>query len=145
MNQYRCEIRKGLDGIEDTMQVRVRVFHDEQGFTEVIDETDPAAHNVVLYDGECPIATGRVFPYRDGIYKIGRVAVDKAYRKNGTGRALMAHLEALARELGAAAIQLSAQEGAVGFYERLGYTAYGEWYMDEHCPHRDMKKTLLED
>ena len=95
MNRYRCVVRKGLCGIEDTMAIRVRVFHDEQGFTEVID-----------------------------------------------GRELMAQLEALARSLGAQAIQLSAQEGAVGFYERLGYAAFGEWYMDEHCPHRDMTKTL---
>lgn len=142
MNRYRCVVRKGLCGIEDTMAIRVRVFHDEQGFTEVIDETDPVAHNIVLYDGERPVATGRVFPCRDGVYKIGRVAVEQEYRRGGTGRELMAQLEALARSLGAQAIQLSAQEGAVGFYERLGYAAFGEWYMDEHCPHRDMKKTL---
>lgn len=40
-------------------------------------------------------------------------------------------------------IYLSAQLQAKGFYEKLGYLAYGDEYMDEHCPHIMMKKSCL--
>lgn len=35
---------------------------------------------------------------------------------------------------------LSAQVQAQGFYEKLGYVASGEPYLDEHCPHIHMEK-----
>ena len=31
----------------------------------------------------------------------------------------------------------------LGFYEKVGYIAYGEEYLDEGYPHIDMKKTLI--
>ena len=50
--------------------------------------------------------------------------------------------EARARELGAEKICPSAQVQAGGFYRRLGYRADSEPYLDEHCPHVRMEKTL---
>lgn len=132
----------GLDGIEDAMTVRRVVFHNEQGFTEEVDRHDKDACHVVLYDVDRPIATGRAYPYEGDVYKIGRVAVLKNYRTVGAGRQVMAALEKYLREQGARFIQLSAQKQAVRFYQKLGYRAQGEWYMDEHCPHIDMRKHL---
>ena len=54
----------------------------------------------------------------------------------------MEAMEQKARQLGAKDIQLSAQVQARGFYEKLGYRAYGQEYLDEHCPHIAMEKTL---
>jgi predicted GNAT family N-acyltransferase len=39
-------------------------------------------------------------------------------------------------------VVLSAQTYAVAFYERLGYTAYGEEFDDAGIPHRWMRKKL---
>ena len=55
---------------------------------------------------------------------------------------LMGALEAQAQKLGAQKIELSAQEQAMGFYQKLGYQAVGDLYNDEHCPHMLMVKTL---
>lgn len=142
------------DDLADAFAVRQDVFVDEQGFDLMLefDDIDPAAHHVVLYDGEQPVATGRVFPTDgDGLYAIGRVAVRSAYRggtdragtdRAGTGRLLMERLETLARSLNARAVTLGAQCRVRGFYEKLGYAAYGEEYLDEHCPHIHMRKSL---
>ena len=43
---------------------------------------------------------------------------------------------------GAKKASLSAQVQAQGFYESCGYTAEGDTYLDEHCPHIHMTKTL---
>ena len=52
----------------------------------------------------------------------------------------MEGLEKEARKRGAEELMLSAQVQARGFYEKLGYSAYGGEYLDEHCPHIAMKK-----
>lgn len=131
----------GLDSLPEAMEIRKTVFVDEQGFVDEFDETDKTAHHiVVLHDGS-PIATGRVFP-DEGSWHIGRVAVLPDSRKTGAGRYVMNTLEEIAAENGAAEVVLSAQVQASGFYERLGYSAFGEEYLDQHCPHIDMRKKI---
>jgi acetyltransferase, GNAT family len=51
---------------------------------------------------------------------------------------------AAARDDGAAVtVILSAQEQAMGFYERCGYTAVtGESYLDAGIPHQDMARVV---
>ena len=104
------------------------------------------------------LATGRLLaPHTDGIHgdtsamdpanpHIGRVAVLAAARGTGAGRAVMEFLEAaaLARHgaNGTVRVELSAQDQAMPFYERLGYTAYGEGYLDEGIWHHDAYKDL---
>ena len=47
-----------------------------------------------------------------------------------------------AKALGGEKVVISAQCQARAFYEKLGYTAFGEEYLDEYCPHIDMEKKL---
>ena len=51
-------------------------------------------------------------------------------------------IEARARERGLRVMVLSAQTHALGFYERLGYTAYGPVFDDAGLPHRWMRRPL---
>ena len=123
----------------DAYAVRKQVFMDEQGFSTELDETDKIATHVILYDNEKPIATGRIYQENDE-YHIGRICVLKAYRKNHLASIVMQTLEEIGFKQ-TDTIYLSAQLQAKGFYEKLGYLAYGDEYMDEHCPHIMMKKS----
>ena len=51
-------------------------------------------------------------------------------------------IEARAAERGLRVVALSAQTQALGFYERLGYTAYGPEFDDAGLPHRWMTRVL---
>lgn len=77
---------------------------------------------------------------------IGRVAVTKSARGLGVGKVVMRALEdaALSRHgaAGAVRVELSAQDHALGFYERLGYIRWGEGYVDEGIWHHDAYKDL---
>ena len=77
---------------------------------------------------------------------IGRVAVLAHARGSGAGRKAMDFLEqsALARHgaSGTVRVELSAQDHAMPFYERLGYTVHGDGYLDEGIPHHDAFKDL---
>lgn len=131
---------------EDCKNVRKKVFIEEQGFKEEFDKTDAFAEHVVLYDGDIPVATGRVFVTNASEYEytIGRVAVIKEYRGMRLGSRIIEELEKKACSLGAKSILISSQLRAMGFYRALGYVPFGEEYFDEHCPHRMMKKTAVD-
>lgn len=126
----------------DALKVRTDVFVKEQGYPteEEYDDMDEKSWHVVLYDNSLPVAVGRMYSLEKGVYKLGRIAVEKRLRKTGLGERIMREMMQRAVELGAHSFSLSAQTHAQGFYEKLGFTAYGEVYMEGHVPHIAMKR-----
>lgn len=122
--------------------IRTEVFMEEQGFKNEFDEEDARCVHAVIFSDGTPAATGRLFPPENGVCAIGRLAVRKSFRGKSLGAETVMLLEEKARELGAEKIALSAQCRAREFYEKLGYTASGEVYSDEFCPHIHMEKLL---
>lgn len=125
----------------DSKILREKIFVIEQGFQNEFDELDPIALHVILYDEDIPCATGRLYE-EDGVYHIGRICVDLAYRGHCLGTSIMELLEQRVRELQGDRVVLSAQQQAIGFYEKSGYHPVGEEYLDEHCPHQMMEKQI---
>lgn len=128
----------------DWHTVRETVFIQEQGFCEEFDEIDTIANHVTIYvDGELA-GCGRCFPTgkEKHLYTLGRIAVLKPYRKMALGSKILQELEAIARQKGANAVTLDAQCRAMPFYCKAGYHVCGELHMDEHVPHKQMKKEL---
>ncbi|WP_372348698.1 GNAT family N-acetyltransferase [Streptomyces sp. KL116D] len=134
--------------------VRRDVFVGEQGVPEDIeyDAYDAGAvHVLAVRDDGLPLGTGRLLTGDAAAVKnggaadvgaLGRLAVAKAARGLGVGAALVAAIELAARERGLVAVDLHAQTHALGFYERLGYVAYGPEFPDAGIPHRAMRKTI---
>lgn len=123
-------------GLEDAHSVRRAVFIDEQGLTEEeeYDGTDYACTHLVAYEDDKPIATGRIMLYGDD-YIIGRVAVLKAYRGKDIGLGIMQALIEACCAMGGDRQILHAQTHARRFYEKLGFTAYGDEFMEAGIPH----------
>ena len=135
------KITRGL--IEDVKKIRIEVFVDEQRFVDEFDEVDANATHICFYDGATPWGICRFFPYGDdGTYKLGRIAIVKDYRNKGLGRVIIETAENEIRNQGGKKIILGAQCRAQGFYEKCGYTPYGEVYKEEYCDHIMMKKEL---
>lgn len=142
--EYRCLTAEGLDNLPQAAEIRQEVFVEEQGFHNEFDEIDPKAVHLLVLEGETPVAAGRTFADETGkVWHLGRICVRKPWRGRQLGRLVMEELEKAARERGAEKLVLSAQVQAKGFYEKLGYTAHGEEYLDEFCPHVEMEKTTL--
>ena len=125
-------------------EVRVSVFVDEQKYpiSEEFDEHDKTCPHLVIFDGEKPVATGRIFIIENNTAKLSRIAVLKEYRGKHLGAEVMNALIERAREMNASSVYISAQTYAVPFYEKFGLKAYSEEYFDIHIPHRDMKMDL---
>ncbi|MEU6282590.1 GNAT family N-acetyltransferase [Streptomyces sp. NPDC047028] len=134
--------------------VRKAVFVAEQGVPEDIeyDAYDAVAVHVlaVRADG-VPLGTGRLLRGEQAAAKtggdasvgsLGRLAVAREARGLGIGVALVRAIEDAARAHGLTAVDLHAQTHALGFYERLGYAAYGPEFPDAGIPHRAMRRPL---
>jgi predicted GNAT family N-acyltransferase len=80
------------------------------------------------------VGAGRVGP--DG--RIGRMAVLKECRGQGIGSALLAALLDYAGKKQYAGVYLHAQLDAIPFYEKHGFIANGESFMDAGILHRNM-------
>ena len=124
--------------------LRRTVFIEEQNVPEA-DEVDGrdagAVHLLARVDGRA-VGTARLLVSGDS-GKIGRVCVLAEMRGKGIGALL---IEAAVREFAAnpaiGKVKLSAQINALPFYERLGFTAEGDEYLDAGIVHRDMFRTL---
>ncbi|MBW3567318.1 MAG: GNAT family N-acetyltransferase [Proteobacteria bacterium] len=124
--------------INPLREVRTEVFIEEQNVPpeEEWDGLDDQCLHVLAVDtDENPIGTGRLLS--DG--KIGRMAVVKEWRGKGVGAAILELLMNEARERGHASVKLAAQVHAMPFYERFGFRAYGDEFMDAGIPHYWMK------
>ena len=138
--------------IAAALSVRRRVFIEEQGVSEAeeIDgyDADPptvtgAVHVLGRLDG-VPVATGRLlldYPPDENAH-VGRVAVLAEHRDKGLGREIMLALHDRARERRLPGITLGAQVHAIGFYEKLGYVARGDVFLDAGIDHRWMDLKL---
>ena len=125
------------------LAIRHQVFVREQCVDEDLerDGLDDRCIHYLALDGPTPVGTARVMPLDDR-YKIQRMAVLSSARGTGVGAALM---EFIMDDLGEAAeasgrhFFLSSQVHAMAFYEKLGFEACSEVFMDAGIAHRDMR------
>jgi predicted GNAT family N-acyltransferase len=136
-----------LERMQASFSVRLRVFVDEQNVPaeEEVDEhdrTDSAArHALVRMDG-LPVGAGRYYPADAATAQVGRMAVLAAHRGQHVGRALLDALIADARAHGYRRVALHAQDHAVAFYAKAGFTPFGATFMECNILHQPMELAL---
>ena len=143
--------------LEKAFLVRLEVFVREQNVPiefEIDDlDSDPTTVHVLALRTDTvphlPVGTARLLVDADkpGHLHIGRVAVLKETRGAAVGSQLMTALEEIASQEhvvdGKVVIELSAQEEALGFYNRLGYQLFNDnRYLDCDIWHRDARKVI---
>ncbi|UWQ79399.1 GNAT family N-acetyltransferase [Leisingera sp. S132] len=120
--------------------LRHQVFVEEQGVPveEEQDDLDAAATHLLALQEGVPVGTARIV-FRGNAAKIGRVCVLPSARGTGLGAKLVeAAVDAAQAHPGVTKAKLGAQIHALGFYEKLGFTAVGPVYDDAGIDHRDM-------
>ncbi|MCR9279103.1 MAG: GNAT family N-acetyltransferase [Pseudomonadaceae bacterium] len=119
--------------------LRTQVFVVEQGVPEAL-EWDGEDENCLHFLAETengPVGCARLMPSG----QIGRMAVLASERKNGLGsRLLVAAMDAAKRE-GISEPYLHAQVQVLPFYERHGFTAHGDRFMEAGIEHQSMRLT----
>jgi predicted GNAT family N-acyltransferase len=141
MAEFRIVISDWSSDRQRLSRIRRAVFIEEQRVPEELewDDDDAGGIHLLAVDGaDTPIGCARLLP--DG--HIGRMAVLRAWRGKGVGRALLQHALETARAAGQTTVRLSAQTHAVAFYVRHGFIAEGDEYLEAGIPHVAMKVSL---
>ncbi|MFI1565958.1 GNAT family N-acetyltransferase [Streptomyces sp. NPDC020490] len=151
---YEVRVAEDAADREACFALRKEVFVREQGVPEDLeyDEYDAVAvHLLAVREDGVALGTGRLLYGEAAAAKtggdpsvgsLGRLAVAAPARGLGVGVALVRAVEEAARARGLAAVDLHAQTHALGFYERLGYEAYGPVYPEAGIPHRAMRRPV---
>ena len=80
--------------------------------------------------------------YEENRAHIGRIATLKEYRGRGYATKMILSLEKVAQTLGYHEVYIEAQLDKLDFYEKLGYVAYGDIFMDANMEHTYMRKKI---
>jgi len=139
------EMFSGLEPqLKEALAIRMRVFVEEQGVDpalEIDDDDAVAWHVLARRDGE-PVGTARLVMLDQLRAKIGRVAVLPEFRGMGIASQLVKLLMEYARREGRTQAILDSQLPVMPLYEKLGFTAVGEVFLDADILHRRMIRKL---
>jgi predicted GNAT family N-acyltransferase len=128
---------------QDTLKaIRKSIFIDEQHVPKDLEwdgQDDDCTHFLASVNAT-PVATARLTA--EG--QIGRMAVLREYRGTGIGSALLAAAIEQARQSGFKQVFLHAQVNVIGFYEKSGFSAEGDIFIDAGIEHRTMRLSILE-
>jgi YbgC/YbaW family acyl-CoA thioester hydrolase len=129
----------------DAAAIRTAVFVEEQRIPRELewDDDDATALHAVAYNrlGQA-VGTGRLLGSRQGVAKIGRMAVHRVLRGCGLGEQVLQALLAAARARGDRDAVLHAQCSAESFYARLGFQRRGDVFEEAGIPHLEMTLAL---
>jgi ElaA protein len=125
-------------------EIRMEVFVVEQRVPpdEEMDDLDASAiHVLARVDGQ-PVGTGRLLVEAGAPARIGRMAVREPFRRLGVGSAILTALLGVARSRGIETVTLAGQLHAIPFYERHGFAARDDVFLDAGIQHRWMDLRL---
>ncbi|MGI9289102.1 MAG: GNAT family N-acetyltransferase [Pseudomonadales bacterium] len=133
------KIAADLEELSKAFAVRCIVFCGEQDvpYTVERDKYDVAALHIVGQAGGEPMAAARI-RFDADCARLERIAIVKAYRGKGYGDQLMQFMLQTCADRGYRKTKLHAQTHALAYYEKYGFVAEGEVFLDGGIEHLRM-------
>ena len=124
--------------VDVVLPLRHRILREGRPFEAARSKQDGKAGTVhfAALDGDTVVGAITTFPEdtplapRRRADRIRSMAVADGWRKAGIGKMLMQAVVDLARRRGAEVLWANGRDTALGFYERIGFRAVGEGFVD---------------
>jgi N-acetylglutamate synthase-like GNAT family acetyltransferase len=131
---------------QECVQLRLEVLRRPLGLTFAPEAlaAESADLHLAAYQGEALLGCLVLSRVDAETVRMRQVAIHPDRQRGGLGTLLVAESEVQARRLGYRTMTLHARQTAVAYYERLGYRAVGEPFVEVTIPHRTMEKRLVE-
>ena len=129
----------------DIIQLRLAVFVVEQDcvYQDLDGKDRTALHIIGRNEEDAIVATARILHENSKKVIIGRVVVEKKFRKFGLGKELMKQsISNIIRLYGNIQINIAAQKYLLNFYSSLGFVSSGKEYLEDGIPHVEMNLNL---
>jgi predicted GNAT family N-acyltransferase len=131
--------------VRDALRVREHVFCREQGVPREleIDGRDGTALHLLAVEAEADRVIGTLrLLLGEGVAKVGRVAVEREWRRRGIASRMLDLALVRARERGFEQARLASQLDATGLYERAGFAVESEPFEEAGIAHVWMGRRL---
>lgn len=141
MTEFSVEFADWSKDRQALIDIRTRVFVHEQQVPidlEIDDMDSKCLHLKALKADQEVIGTARLLPSN----YIGRMCVLKEYRGLGVGRSILAFIIQHAQRREINQLMLNAQLSALPFYQRFGFEADSEIFMEAGIKHKHMTLIL---
>lgn len=127
------------------LKLRYRVLREPLGLTYSQSDLDAEAGEIFFAEWQEDALSGclQVRDLGTGTWKMRQVAVLPELQGRGIGKRMVQGCESWLRAHGALELELHARQGAVPFYESVGYKLIGEPFVEVGIPHRKMQKQLF--
>ena len=129
---------RGPEDLRGALHVREQVFIREQGVdrAEEIDGRDQEARHIVALEPGSDRVIGTLRLLTDAhTAKVGRVAVERDWRRHGIAARMLALALEGAREQGCTHVRLAAQVAATSVYRRAGFSVESEPFQEAGIEH----------
>lgn len=83
-----------------------------------------------------------IVPRSDTVVTLRQMCVDEDFQGQRIGQRLVQYVEKVLRDHKVDLIELSARVPAIPFYEKLGYTSFGDEFLSVGITHQKMAKKL---
>ena len=137
-------IEHGSGEYEQTVALRDEVLRKPLGLSydpvELAGEKE--SFHLALREGNELVACLVLKPLDERCIKMRQLAVRQNAQGKGFGRELVNYAESFLKGRGYEEIVLHARETAREFYEKLGYEAYGDSFVEVGLPHLFMREKL---
>jgi predicted GNAT family N-acyltransferase len=147
LNAGRSDLREiafGTSEYDATVSLRCRVLREPLGLRPGPEERTEEAGLIHLgaFEGDRLVGCLMLHDLGEQRVRMRQVAIDFDRQRGGLGTKLVHFSEDVAHARGFREMVLHARETAVPFYERLGYAAHGDRFLEVTIPHLEMRKAL---
>lgn len=130
---------------KDMLALRMEILRKPLGLTFSQEDLDKEKDDIFLgaFEEEKIMACCVLTRLGSGVCKLRQMAVHPSMQQNGLGASLLNFAENVAKDTGCSNMIMHARKTAIGFYEKQGYSVYGDEFEEVTLPHVSMKKMLF--
>ena len=138
------QIDHGTPEYRQMVQLRQLILRQPLGLDFTKEELENEKNNILIaaFDDDDMLGCCMLCPINSDTLQLRQMAVNNNLQGKGVGASIISFAENLARDKGYKNMIMHARDTAIGFYERFGYKAIGDEFIEVKVPHRVMQKKI---
>ena len=138
------QIDYGSAEYKQMVQLRQLILRQPLGLNLTVEELEKEKNNILIaaFDDDDMLGCCMLCPIDSNTLQLRQMAVVNNLQGKGLGASIISFAENLARDKGYKNMIMHARNTAIGFYEKFGYKAVGDQFIEVKLPHRVMQKKL---
>lgn len=138
-------IDHGSSEYQKMIQLRYAILRQPLGLTFSQEELDQEGNHILIaaFDEDVILGCCMLIKKDRQTLQLRQMAVQNNLQGKGIGASIMAFVENISRDRGFKKVIMHARDSAIGFYEKFGYKAKGDPFMELNIPHIMMEKNIL--